>query len=107
MAENKPVIRLYFAKVKESFYDVSEEEKSAFMHKDRANLNELGMRVIMMIDCRWSNEEWDYIGIEERPTQDALVKRSKFEKNDPETFRYVESMTYLGTPESFAEYGNK
>lgn len=105
MAENKSIIRLYFAKIKQAFYDLSEEEKTAFMNKDRKNLDELGMRAVMMIDCRWSNEEWDYIGIEEWPTKEALIKRSTFEKNDLQTFRYVESKTYLGIPESFAEYG--
>lgn len=107
MSENKPIIRLYFAKIKQAFYDLSEEDKSAFMRKDRENLDELGMRAIMMIDCRWSNEEWDYIGIEEWPTNEALEKRGKFEKSDLQAFRYVESKTYLGTPESFTEYGNE
>ncbi|HDM78865.1 MAG TPA: hypothetical protein ENG51_20755 [Deltaproteobacteria bacterium] len=42
------------------------------MVKDRENLEELGCNVLMMIDCRWSNEEWDYIGVEEWPTIEAL-----------------------------------
>lgn len=107
MVEGKPIIRLYFTKIKEAFYDLTEEEKSAFMRKDRENLDELGMRAIKMIDCRWSNEEWDYIGIEEWPNLEALEKRGKFEKNELKVFRYVESKTYLGTSESFAEYGKE
>ena len=107
MAEKKPIIRVFFAKIKEAFYNLSEEEKKAFMLKDRENLDELGMKILMMIDCRWSNEEWDFVGIEEWPTIEALEKRAQFEKEELEAFRYVESKTYLGTRESFAEYGKE
>ena len=107
MAEKRPIIRLYFAKIKEAFYNLSEEEKNEFMLKDRKNLDELGMKIQMMIDCRWSNEEWDFVGVEEWPTIEALEKRGKFEKEELKAFRYVESKTYLGTRESFAEYGKE
>ena len=106
MDEKKPIIRLYFAKIKEAFYDLSEEEKSEFMRKDRENMDELGLKLIMMVDCRWSSEEWDFIGIEEWPTLEALEERAKFEKEELETFRYAESKTYLGTPD-IGEYGKE
>ena len=107
MAEKKPIIRLLFAKIKEAFYALSEEEKQEFMLKDRKNLDELGCKVLMMIDCRWSNEEWNYIGVEEWPTIEALEKRAKFEFEELQKFRYAESKTYLGTRESLAEYGEE
>ena len=103
MAEKKPIIRVFFAKIKEAFYNLSEEEKKAFMLKDRENLDELGMKILMMIDCRWSTEAWDFVGIEEWPTIEALEKRAQFEKEELEAFRFVKSKTYLGTRESFAE----
>ena len=107
MAEKKPIIRLFFAKIKEAFYNLSEEEKMEFMRKDRENLDELGCKVMMMIDCRWSNEEWNFVGVEEWPSLEALEKRGKFEKEELKVFRFVESKTYLGTTESFAEYGKE
>ena len=107
MAENKPIARLFFAKMKDAFIDLPEEEKMAFMSKDRKNIDELGMKAVMMIDCSWSNDEWDYIGVEQWPTEEALKKREQFEKEELEVFKYVESKTYLGTPESFDEYGKE
>ena len=107
MAENKPVIRLYFAKMKDAFSDLSDEEKMAFMQKDRENLDKLGMKAVSMIDCSWSNEEWDYIGVEQWPSMEAIEKREIFENEELEVFKYVESKTLLGTPESFADYGKK
>ncbi len=107
MTAKKPIIRLLFARIKEAFYKLSEDEKFEFMRKDRKNLDELGCKVLMMIDCRWSNEEWNYVGVEEWPTMEALEKRAKFEYEELEKYRYVESKTYLGTRESFAEYGKE
>jgi len=105
MAENKPIIRLYFAKMKEAFRELSDEEKIAFMRKDRENLDQLGMKAVTMIDCSWSNDEWDYIGVEQWPSMEAIEKREIFENEVLEVSNYVESKTLLGTPESFADYG--
>ncbi len=105
MTESKPIIRLFFAKMKDAFTELSEQEKLAFMRKDRENLDELGMKPVTMVDCHWSNEEWDYIGVEQWPSMESIVLREKFEKEELEIFKYVDSKTYLGTPESFEEYG--
>ena len=72
MAESKPVIRLYFAKMKEAFSDLSEEEKMDFMRRDRENLDKLGMKAISMIDCSWSSDDWDYVGVEKWPSLEAI-----------------------------------
>lgn len=105
MTESKPIIRLFFAKIKEAFINLPEEEKIAFMRKDRENLDELGMKAVSMIDCSWSNDEWDYIGVEQWPTIEAVKKRERFEREELEVFKYVDSKTYIGTPESFDDYG--
>jgi hypothetical protein len=107
MAESKPVIRLFFAKMKDTFIDLPDEEKKAFMRRDRENLDALGMKAVTMIDCSWSNEEWDYIGVEQWPSIEAIEKRERFENAELKVYRYVESKTYLGTPESFSEYGKE
>jgi hypothetical protein len=105
MTENKSIIRLYFAKMKEAFRELSDEEKIAFMRKDRENLDQLGMKAVTMIDCSWSNDEWDYIGVEQWPSMEAIEERELFENEVLEVSNYVESKTLLGTPESFADYG--
>ena len=108
VAEKKPIIRLYFAKIKEAYYNLSEEEKQEFMRKDREQMDELGMKLLMMIDCRWSSEEWDFIGVEEWPGIEALEERARFEKEELEAFRYAESKTYLGTGTfGIGEYGKE
>jgi hypothetical protein len=107
MTESNPIIRLFFAKMKDAFIELPEEGKIAFMRKDRKNLDELGMKAVTMVDCHWSNEEWDYIGVEQWPSMEAIEMREQFEKEELEIFKYVDSKTYLGTPESFDEYGKE
>ena len=105
MDNNRPIIRFFFAKMQQEFIDLPEEEKMAFMTKDRKNLDELGMKAVSMVDCSWSNKEWDYIGVEEWPNKEAIEKREKFEKEELKISKYVKYKIYLGTPESFVEYG--
>jgi len=105
MTENKTIIRLYFAKMKKAFGDLPDKERAAFMQKDRNNLDELGMKAVAMIDCSWSNDEWDYVGVEQWPSMEAIASRERFENEELEVSRYVESKTLLGSAESFADYG--
>ena len=105
MAESKPVVRLFFVKMKQAFFELSAERRVAYMRKDRANLDALGMKALSMIDCSWSSDEWDYIGVEEWPSLEAIKQRELFESEELEVSKYVESRTYLGTPQSFDDYG--
>jgi len=105
MSESKSIIRFYFAKMKEAFGNLPDEEKLAFMRKDRENLDALGMKALSMVNCSWSNDEWDYVGVEQWPSMEAIKNREKFENDELDVSKYVEFKTILGTPESFDEYG--
>lgn len=100
MAENKKIIRILFAKVKESFLKLTEEEQQEFMRKDREKLEELGYKLHFMLDCSWSTDEWQYSAIEEWPSMEAIKKIEKFHEETLELSKYVEYKTYLGTFES-------
>ena len=75
------------------------------MQKDRKNLDELGMKAVSMVNCSWSNDEWDYVGVEQWPSMEAIKDREQFENCELDVSRYVEFKTILGTPESFDDYG--
>jgi hypothetical protein len=105
MTERKPVIRLFFAKMKQDFIDLSEDDRAEFMRKDRDNLDALGMKAIAMIDCTQFGSEWDHIGVEEWPSVEAIEARERFETDELEISNFVEYRTYQGEPESFDDYG--
>ena len=106
MAENRPIIRLMFVNMREAFNELTNEEQMAFMRKDRQNLDELGC-TFETINGRGSNDEWQFIGIEEWPSMEAIEKRAKFEKEELEIHRYVEYKTIVGTRESSDDYGKE
>ena len=105
MADDKPIIRLYFAKMKAEFHTLSDAEKAAFMRADRENLDSLGMKAVSMINCAWSSDEWDYVGVEEWPSMEAIKQREQFENDVLQVSKYVTAKTLLGTAESFSDYG--
>lgn len=105
MKNDTPIVRLFFAKMKPEFFQLSEEERRQFMVRDRANLDALGMRAITMIDCNDHDDEWDYIGVEKWPSLKAVEERERFENEDLHITRYVEYKVHLGVEQSFEEYG--
>ena len=105
MKNGAPIVRLFFAKMKPDFFQLSEQERRQFMARDRANLDALGMKAISMIDCSDSDDEWDYIGIESWPSMEAVEERERFEKEELHISKYVEYKVHMGVEQSFEEYG--
>ena len=95
MSENKRIIRLVFAKIKPAYHKLSKEEQQEFMRKDREKMESLGYKLRFMLDCSWSTEEWQFIGIEEWPNMEAIKKIEKFYKEEREASKYAETKTYL------------
>ncbi|WP_157755404.1 hypothetical protein [Marinobacter salinus] len=105
MDNTTPIIRVFFAKMKPDFFQLSEEEQGQFMARDRANLDALGMKAISMIDCTKTDDKWDYIGVESWPSMEALEQREWFEKEELQISRYVVYRVHWGVEQSFEEYG--
>ena len=105
MKDDSQIVRLFFAKIKPDFFALSEAERNEFMAKDRANLDELGMKAISMIQCGEMDDEWDYIGVEGWPSKDSIKKREEFENKVLQISKYVTYKTHLGLEESFEDYG--
>jgi len=105
MTDNTPIVRLFLTKMKPEFFKLTEVERATFMAKDRANLDDLGMKAISMIDCSGRDDQWDYIGVENWPSMEAIKKREKFENEVLEISKYVEYETHLGIAQPFEDYG--
>ena len=106
MESDETLVRIFFAKMKSAYLTLSEQEKLEFMKKDRANLDQLGMKALSMIDCSKFNEEWDYIGVEGWPSREAIQNRETFENDELQLAKYVDYRTILGTEMPFDSYGN-
>jgi hypothetical protein len=97
MTEKKRIIRIMFTKIKPAFFELSEEEQQEFMRKDREKMEELGYKLHFMLDCSWSNDEWQFIGIEEWPSMESIEEISKFHEEVLNVSKYGEYKTYLAT----------
>jgi hypothetical protein len=98
MSEKERIIRVMFVKIKPAYYELSEEEQQEFMRKDRERMEELGYKLRFMLDCSWSDKKWQFIGIEEWSSMDAIEKIEKFHEEELGASKYAEYKTYLGTP---------
>lgn len=97
MPEKKRIIRIMLTRIKEAYYELSEEEQQEFMRKDREKMESLGYKLLYMINCSWSNDKWQFIGIEEWPTMESIKAISKFHEEELNVLKYGEYKTYLGT----------
>lgn len=107
MYNEAQVVRLFFARIKPAYFDLTEPERNDFMARDRNNLDALGMQAISMIQCAGLDDEWDYIGVERWPSMEAIQQREAFEKDELQIARYVEYKTHLGLEDSFEGYGKQ
>lgn len=105
MKNEAPIVRLFLARMKPAFFQLSQEERRQFMARDRANLDALGMKAICMIDCTTSSSEWDSIGVESWPSAKALEERERFESDELQISQYVEYEVEVGVEQAFEEYG--
>ena len=78
MAEKKQIIRIMFVKLKEEYFKLSETEQQEFMRRDREKMEELGYKLRFMLDCSWSTDEWQFIGIEEWPSMKSIEEKESY-----------------------------
>ncbi len=100
--EEKPIFEFFVLKFKEAWYNLSEEEQKALLDKLTKNHEEVGSKNILMCHCRWSNEEWGFVGVTEHPDIEAVQKHHKFTE-ELEWYKYVEARNWLGTRIEFVE----
>ena len=97
MTEKKRIIRVMLAKIKPADHNLSKEEQEEFRRRDREKMEELGYKLHHMLDCSWSNDEWQFFAVEEWPSIEAIEKITKFHEEELGISRYIESKAYLGT----------
>jgi len=99
--ESKPIIKVWFNKPREAWYQLSEEEQKDWIQREQQITKKLsdkyGTKIIKTCKCRWSNEEWQQFGMEEYPSLEALqVYNDELSKLG--MYRYFNAKVILGTP---------
>ena len=91
-----PVYKLWQAKFKEAWYQLSPDEQRERLAQVQAALTQVGGKLVLLCNSAWANEQWAGFGVEEFPDMDALQKHSQL-LDELNWLRYIESSTTLGT----------
>ena len=92
----KEIYHLFLVKPTEAWYQLSQEEQNKLFVKVDEARAQVGGKVIVGCDSRWASEQWPFWGVEQFPDVEAIQKHTEL-LNAFNWFRYVESMTLLGT----------
>jgi hypothetical protein len=80
----------------EPWYQLSKEEQEDLMAQVDKIREKAGCKMVVLCKSGWSSEEWPFFGVEEFPDIEAEQKHFEL-LNELNWFRYIESVTVLGT----------
>lgn len=92
---SKIVYQLFLGRFTEAYYQLSEEERNQLLAKQSESSEKAGAKSIIFAESVWSNEEWQFYGVNEYPSIEALQKHTQ-RLIDAQWFRYIESKVVLG-----------
>lgn len=91
----KKIYQLFLMRFSEAGYQLSQEERDAIIAEQTESFEKAGGKNIVFGDATWSNEEWQYFGVNEYPDIESLQEHTKRLEEIP-WFRYVKSKVILG-----------
>ena len=92
----QPIYSMFMGRFIEAWYQLSEKEQNKLLDKIEAINKKLGVERIIVCESGWSNDEWQFFGVEKFPS--AEVKQEHYKLLDEmQWFRYIESKVLLGT----------
>ena len=92
----KPIYKVFLGRPTEAMYQLSQEEQNSLMAKVSETLEKVGGKPVVVCDSSWASEQWLFFGVEVYPDIEAVQKSTEL-LNELNWFRYVESITVLGT----------
>ena len=92
-----PLYKLYFLKRLPAFFELSGEEWAALRAEFSARQTALGIRDLINAEMAWSNEVFEFFGVEYYPSAEAVQTYTR-SLADLGFFRYLASESYLGIP---------
>ena len=93
---SKPVFKSFMGKHTEAWYQLTEAERGKLMDGVYAYIKKLGIKIVIMCDSHWSNDQWPFFGVEEYPDIEAVQKHVEDLENI-DFYRYYHSENILGT----------
>ena len=92
----QPIYKVYLFKPMEALYQLSEQDKKSQITKVENALKQVCGKEIISCFSGWNSEQWLGWGVEQFPNIEAVQKHNTLLVGI-NWFRYVDSVTYLGT----------
>ncbi len=92
----QPIYKVYLAKLSEAWHQLSPDEQKNLFARVGEALEKVGGKNIVTCNSGWCSEQWPFWGVEQFPDVEAVQKHTAL-LGELNWFRYVESMTVLGT----------
>jgi hypothetical protein len=70
----KPIYKMWMVELKNSWQQLSPEEKQHHLDRVSGALKEVGAKNIVTVKSAWYDEQWQYFGLEEFPDVEAVRK---------------------------------
>ena len=91
------VLYLFMTRAKDSWWELSEEEKNALGEKVSESFQKVGGKPVISASCEWSNPKYQMFGVQEFPSIAAL--RQHFDDQRELGFtKHLEGEYVVGTP---------
>ena len=92
----EPVVVVWLNKAKDSWYQLSDEERNAIFAKLTEVDKEVGGKQLVAANCEWSTPLYNYFGVFEYPSIEAVQKYFEVQRESglPE---HIESTYVIGT----------
>ncbi len=95
---SEPIYKAFRVSFSEAWYRLSKDDQKSLIAKVNDALERVGGKaVIPLCDSTWSNERWEFFGVEMYPDMAALQKHSELLKAF-DWARYHTHSTLIGTP---------
>jgi hypothetical protein len=91
-----PIYKLWMMKPTEAWYQLSKEERDSLTNKVMEDIEKVGGKSVLICTPTWSAEQWMLFGVEEYPNIEAVQKFTEL-ISERDHFRYIESLSMLGT----------
>ena len=92
----QPIHKVFIGKHTEAWYQLSQDERDATFASAQDALAKAGGKSVLVCDSSWTSDQWLFFGIEEFPDIESVQNYSQALR-DLEWFRYIDSITVLGT----------
>ncbi len=91
----KTIYQLFTARFTEAWYQLSKEEQDQVLAKQTESFEKAGGKNLVFAESVWSNEEWQFFGVNEFPDLETLQAHTNRLIEIP-WFRYIDSKVILG-----------